>query len=149
VVRLGPLGRNSPAILLQASLLPLISETLSYPPSSLTRFHKRNRSIWRLPTLGSRSRIVLHPRQHTRKTDARTRLTRASRGTAPTCPGIPHAPGHGRQLDRVLCLAPSCGCRIYEGCVRKVSRDMHRVCGVPGAMADADVFVRARRAWSR
>jgi hypothetical protein len=63
VVRLGPFGRNSPAILLHASLLFLVSETLSYPPSSLTRFHKRNRSMCLLPTFGSRSRTVLHQRQ--------------------------------------------------------------------------------------
>jgi hypothetical protein len=71
VVRLGPLGRNSPAILLQASLLPLMSETLSYPPSSFTRFHRRKRSIGRLPTLGSRSRTVLLSRQLAHKNGAR------------------------------------------------------------------------------
>lgn len=58
-MRLGPFGRNSDAILRQASLLPLVSETLSYPPSSLTRLYRRRRSMRRPATLGSRSRSVL------------------------------------------------------------------------------------------
>lgn len=60
VVMLGLFGRNSVAILRHASLLFLVSETLSYPPSSLTRLYSRKRSMCRLPTLGSRSRTVLH-----------------------------------------------------------------------------------------
>lgn len=59
MVMLGPLGKNSDAILRQASLLPLVSETLSYPPSSVTRLYRRNKSTWVLPTFGSRSRMVL------------------------------------------------------------------------------------------
>jgi hypothetical protein len=44
----------------------------------------------------------------------------------------------------VVCLAPCCDRRIHLKFGRYVSRDMHRVRGVPGAMAV--VFVIARRA---
>lgn len=145
VVRLGPLGRNSLAILRQASLLPLVSETLSYPPSSMTRFHRRKRSIWRLPTFGSRSRTVLHiTLLCARGNGANKTLTRASRDNSPKCLGIPHVPGRIALMFPAVCWAPYCDCRIHLSVVQVVSRGMHGLGGASGAMAV--VLVDARRA---
>ena len=136
MVRLGPLGKNSPAILLQASLLFLVSETLSYPPSSLTRFHRRKRSMFLLPTLGSRSKTVLALRQQAQSgKTCSAKLTRASRGTSPMSLGVPRVLGRVRR-NPTVCLAPCLLSRVYPGLVRCLSRDMHGTGGVPGAMGD-------------
>jgi hypothetical protein len=111
VVRLGLPGRNSPAKRLHASLLFLVSETLSYPPSSITRFHRRRRSMRRLPTLGSRSRCVLGIQVSVcgwcllrrRENEA---LTLAFRDRQLICPEILRIQTCARWIPLVVCSAP-------------------------------------------
>jgi len=134
VVRLGLPGRNSPAKRLHASLLPFVSETLSYPPSSITRFHRRSRSMRRLPTLGSRSRCVLGVwvsvyRRWLLRRRVNEALTLVSRGRLLVYPEILRIQTCARWIPLVVCSAPYCCTRTLLKHLQRAHKDTDRVCG--------------------
>jgi hypothetical protein len=152
VVRLGLPGRNSPAKRLHASLLPFVSETLSYPPSSITRFHRRSRSMRRLPTLGSRSRCVLGIsvsvcRRWLLRRRVDEALTLAFRGRLLVCPEILRIQTCARWILLVVCSAPYCCTRTPLRLLQRAHRDTGRVSGE--ARRNRGGRGRAQCEWSR